>query len=1309
MKEPLVRPKGLIEHVIWYCLTHRLVVCLLLGLVVGGGVLVAPFDWQIHGLVREPVAVDAIPDLGENQQIVLTEWMGRSPRDVDNQITYPLTASLLGVSGIKTVRSYSYFGASYIYLIFEERVPFYDARSRILEKLSSIPAESLPAGVQPKLGPDATGLGQVFQYTLEARDPQGRPCGGWDLHELRTVQDWYVRYALLGAHGVAEVASVGGHIQEYQIDVDPNAMRAHGVRLGDVFEAVRRSNQEIGASNLEVNRVEYFIRGLGYVRSLDDLAYAVVKTANNVPLYVKDIGTVKLGPALRRGVLDNRGHEAVGGTVVARYGENPMATIQSVKKKIAEISAGLPEKVLADGTISKITIVPYYDRSGLIQETLGTLDTAISYQILITMIVILIMLGHMRGSILVSILLPLSVLLTFLAMKFFRVDANIVALSGIAIAIGTLVDMGIILVENNIRHFESAPPDEPAVVTTFRATAQVGGEVLTAMATTIVSFLPVFAMEAAEGKLFKPLAFTKTYALLASILLTIALLPTLTQILLTRRRPAGRIWRPVGSLLMLFAAVWLGAVWSWWLTPLLAGWALYRMWSERIPERWRHRLLQAVNPLAALVVAAVLTHAWLPLGLGRGFWINYLFVTVMMAMTLLFFSAFRWFYPTMLAWALRHRVLFTLAPLAILVWGLATWLGAARILPFPDKMLNRWPLSTLVHTFPGLGREFMPPLDEGSFLYMPTTAGHAAINETSAILQQQNRAFSTIPELDQVVGKLGGDGTAMDPAPISMFETNLSYRSEYAQDIHGRHLRYRFDDEANDLFRDLDGQPVLAPDGKPYTVHGRFERDEKGQLIPDPNGAPFRQWRPALDPDLNQGRAPWDGIRNPDDIWEEIVRLGQVPGTTTAPKLQPIATRMIMLQSGMRAPMGIKVKGPDLATIEAFGIELERLLRQVPSIMSDAVLADRIIGKPYLEFELDRRAMARYNLTIAEVQEVIEVAIGGVQVTTTLEGRERYPVRIRYQRELRDTLAKLEQVILPTPSGAEIPISQIANLNYSPGPNAIKSEDNFLTSYVLFDKREGYAEVDVVEQARDWLDRMVVSSQSQTLEPGQVRMPKGVSYQFAGNYENQVRASRKLMLVLPLALVLIFMILYLQFNRIPTTMLIFSSIAVAWAGGFIMIWLYGQSWFLDFHMFGTSMRDLFQVAPINLSVAVWVGFLALFGIASDDGVLISSYLDQVFERDQPQTVEAIRAATLEAGIWRVRPALMTTATTVIALIPVLTASGRGADIMRPMAIPTFGGMVIEVITILVVPVYYSLFAEWRLARAKRAELEAGSS
>lgn len=531
-----------------------------------------------------------------------------------------------------------------------------------------------------------------------------------------------------------------------------------------------------------------------------------------------------------------------------------------------------------------------------------------------------------------------------------------------------------------------------------------------------------------------------------------------------------------------------------------------------------------------------------------------------------------------------------------------------------------------------------------------------------------------------------------------MFETNLSYRSEWAQDVHGRHLRFRYEADETDLFRDLDGTPVAAPDGQPYQVQGRFVRDEKGHLIADEEGSPFRQWRPPLDPELNPGRPAWEGIHHPDDIWNEIVRLGKVPGTTTAPKLQPIATRMIMLQSGMRAPMGIKVKGPDLQTIEAFGIELERLLKQVPSVQTDAVLADRIIGKPYLEFELDRRAMARYNLTIAEVQEVIEVAIGGAQVTTTLEGRERYPVRIRYQRELRDTLAKLSQVILPTPSGTEIPISQIAHINYTPGPMVIKSEDNFLTSYVLFDKREGFAEVDVVEQTRDWLDRMVVRSQSEPLSAGQVRLPKGVSYQFAGNYENQVRASRKLSLVLPLALILIFVILYLQFERIPTTLLIFSSIGVAWAGGFIMIWLYGQSWFLDFHLFGTSMRDLFQVAPINLSVAVWVGFLALFGIASDDGVLISSYLDQVFKRDQPATVEAIRAATLEAGIMRVRPALMTTATTVIALIPVLTASGRGADIMRPMAIPTFGGMVIEVITILIVPVYYSMIAEWRLAR-----------
>lgn len=1298
------QPKSLLDKLIWFCLRNKLVVFLLLLFTLVWGILVAPFDWKLLDIPRDPVPVDAIPDIGENQQIVFTQWMGRSPQDIEDQVTYPLTTALLGIPQVRTVRSYSMFGFSTIYIIFNEGTDFYWSRSRILEKLNSLPTGILPEGITPTLGPDATALGQIFWYTLEGRDAEGNPTGGWDLHELRSIQDWYVRYALLAAEGVSEVASAGGFVQEYQIDVNPDAMRAYGISINDVFQAVRMSNQDVGARNLEINQVEYFIRGIGFVKELDDLRFAVIKTNDNVPIYIKDVAVVHLGPAQRRGVLDKGGAEAVGGVVVVRFGENPLKVIQNIKAKIEEISPGLPQKTLADGTVSKVEIVPFYDRSSLIYETLGTLNTALSHEILVTIIVILILLMNFRSSILVSGLLPLAVLMTFIAMKHFGVDANIVALSGIAIAIGTMVDMGIVMVENIYNRLQEAPANESTMVTIFNATGEVGSAILTAVATTVISFLPVFTMEAAEGKLFKPLAFTKTFALLASIVVSLVLIPPMAHLLFRRKRPKTPLklaqtakesnvskLRPatifyVGILVSAFIT---GPLLSWWLTPLLLAWGSFGIWGRRLPAKIQMKVPPFINLFAAIFVAAILTTEWYPLGPGRGFVFNFVFVAVLIGSILGCFSLLQRFYPAILAWTLRNRALFMLMPLGLLLLGVTIWRGTDRLFGWvPETLKETQVYRSLQSAFPGLGREFMPPLDEGSYLYMPTTSVHASIDEVKDVLQKQSIGFYQIPEIESAVGKLGRAESPLDPAPISMIETIISYKPEYLSNASGKRLNFAFNPSKNDYARDAQGTPLLAPDGRSYLVHGSFERDEKGQLIPDSHGMPFRQWRPALDPALNPEREAWKGIASPDDIWDEIIEKGQIPGSTSAPKLQPIAARIVMLQSGMRAPMGLKVKGPDLKTIEAFGLQIEKFLKEVPSVKAHAVIADRIIGKPYLEFHLDRRAMARHGVMLEQVQKVIEMAIGGMRVTTTVEGRERYPVRIRYQRELRDSLAKLEQVLVPTPSGAQIPLSQISNLEYISGPQVIKSEDTFLVGYIIFDKQDDYAEVEVVEKARAYLAKKI--------ETGELVVPPGVSYRFAGSYENQVRASKRLALVLPLSLFLIFIILYLQFRSVLTAFIIFSSIGVAWAGGFLMLWLYGQGWFLDISAFGLNLRELLSIQPINLSVAVWVGFLALFGIASDDGVLISTYLDQTFTANKPNSIEAIRQATIEAGTRRVRPALMTTATTIIALIPILTSTGRGSDIMKPMAIPTFGGMVIALITIFVVPVLYSLVAEIKL-------------
>ena len=573
---------------------------------------------------------------------------------------------------------------------------------------------------------------------------------------------------------------------------------------------------------------------------------------------------------------------------------------------------------------------------------------------------------------------------------------------------------------------------------------------------------------------------------------------------------------------------------------------------------------------------------------------------------------------------------------------------------------------------------------------MPTSMPHASIGEMLDVLQRQDAAIQAIPEVEYAVGKLGRANSPLDPAPISMIETLITYKPEYLSDSDGKLLRFKFNSDEKDHYRDPAGNLISAPDGMPYLVSGRFERDTQSRLIPDSNGMPFRQWRPPLDPQLNNGRKTWQGIRQPDDIWNVISRAAYLPGTTSAARLQPISARMVMLQSGIRAAMGVRVMGPDLKTIQNVSLQIEQALRDVPSISPGTVIADRVIGKPYLEIDIDRPAIAQYGINLQQVLDVIEFSIGGKRITTTVEGRERYPVRVRYTRELRDSLESLGEVLVPGQDGTQIPLMQVADIIYVRGPQVIKGENTFLVGYVLFDKLPGYAETNVVEDARDYLQ--------QKIDTGEWSLPAGVSYAFTGTYENQVRSQKRLSVILPLALVIIFIILYLQFNSASTSALVFAGISVAWAGGFIMIWLYAQPWFLNFSLFGVEMRDLFQVHPINLSVAVWVGFLALFGIASDDGVVMATYLDSTFSERQIETITDARQATLAASQRRVRPCLMTTATTVLALIPVLTSTGRGSDIMVPMAIPTFGGMTLEVITMLVVPVIYCWIKEWRLQR-----------
>lgn len=1168
-------------------LQQRLVVTLFVVLLAVAGVLTAPFDWDLGSLPQDQVAVDAIPDVGEAQQIVATEWPGRSPTDIEDQITYPLTTQLLGVPGVRTVRSVSMFGRSMVTVVVEDGVDFYWARARILEKMASLPPGLLPAGVAPALGPDATALGQVYWYTLEGRTPDGAVAGGWSLAELRSIQDFLVKPALQGVDGVSEVASIGGYQKEYQVEIDPDALRYYGVTLDMVAQAVRTSNRDIGARTLEVNQVEYVVRGLGTIQNLEDLERVVVRASGGTPVTVGDVAVVRFGPADRRGALDKDGAEAVGGVVVVRYGANPMQAIKSVKHEIARIAAGLPHKTLDDGTLSRVTVVPFYDRTGLIDETLETLETALVDQVLVTVLVVILMLLHFRASFLVSLLLPLSVLMTFVLMKVFGVDANVVALAGIAIAIGTMVDVGIVVVENALEHIREAPDDEPRATAIRRAVGEVGGAVITSMATTIVSFLPVFGLAGREGKLFGPLAWTKTLALLAAIFVAVVVLPALISMMFPKTGGVRR-WR-----------------------------------LPRLP-----RSAQIIASVAvALVCGWFLATHWMPLGPGRSDGAHFAFVLVIVGGVMGVMMLFQRAYEPLLRFFLARRLTFLLIPAMILFMGVTAWLGAGTTMSWlPDDMT-----AGARARMPGLAQGFLPDLDEGDFLYMPSTMPHASLGATLEAMQRIDRNIAALPEVEHAVGKLGRAESALDPAPLSMIETVILVKPEW----------------------------TTAPDG-----------------------TRTRNWRPE--------------ITSRRDVWNEIVRVSRLPELTEASELQPIETRIVMLDTGMRGDLGVRVQGPDPETVDAFSFALEEVLRGVDVIR--APRAERQTGKPYLEIVPDRDAIARYGLRVEDVQRTIELAVGGMPLSRTIEGREGYSVSLRYPAERRLSPEAIAEVMVAVPGrAAQIPLGHVADLRVVPGPQMIKSEDTFRTSYITFSA----ATIPNTSPRRLYsLDQVVPAVEeaiSKAVADGELAVPAGVRWTLAGDFANKQASDQRLLLLLPLAVIIIVILLQLQFRSLMTTLMVFTGVAVAMGGGFIMLWAWGQPGFLDLELFGANLRDVFNVGPVELTVGVWVGFIALLGIATDDGVVMATYLKQRFEADPPKTRAEVLAAVVDAGKRRIRPCLMTTATTILALLPVLTSTGKGADVMVPMAIPVFGGMVFELVTLFVVPV---LYASWQLARLR---------
>jgi Cu(I)/Ag(I) efflux system membrane protein CusA/SilA len=1043
----------MINKIIESCLKNRFLVIATFVLLV---------FWGFSSMMETPI--DAIPDIGELQVIVYADWPGRSPRNVEDQVIYPLTTGLMGTPEVKVVRSTSAFGFGLVNMIFKEGTDYYWARTRVLERLD-FAKRDIPQDATVTLGPDATALGQIFWYTVEG--------DGYDLAELRSIQDWYIRYQLTGVEGVSEVASVGGYVKQYQIDIDPNKLLAYDVKIHEVINSVQESNIDVGAKVFEEGGAEFIVRGLGFIKNISDIENIVVGVKEGTPIYLRNISIVTMGPEFRRGALDKEGREVTGGVVLMRYGENPLKVIERIKEKIEELSVGLPEGV---------RIVPFYDRTGLILRSINTLSTALIQEIIITIFVIGVFLFHFWGSMVISMVLPIGVLISFILMRRIGVDANIMSLGGIAIAIGVMVDSGCVLVENIYRRLatklkelggKKLPADERLNLCISGA-QEVGKPVLFALLTTIVGFIPVLVLTGQAGRLFRPLAFTKTFAMAGAAVIALMLLPTLCYYLLR-----GRL-RPVEE------------------------------------NRTAQALYKGYNPI--------------------------------------------------IRWSLKHKGIVVLISIAVIIIGLLC--GSL------------------------MKQEFMPPLNEGDLLFMPVLLPGASLTQVMDVMKKQDIIIKNeFPEVEWVVGKLGRAETATDPAPVSMIESII-------------HLKDR------------------------------------------------RFWRRGM---------------TREKLIREIQQKTRMPGVSPI-MTQPIRNRIDMLATGIQTPVGIKVFGPDLERIVEIAVELEGIVAKVEGAVSP--YAERTSNRPYFEIEIDREKLARHGVKVGDIQHIIMTAIGGMNLTTTVEGRERYPVRVRYLRELRDSPEALERVFIPTPQGEHIPLAQLATLRRVPGPAVITSEDT-----------QTYARVFVnVDQDKVGLIDFVREAQravKEKIDKGELKLPSGYFISWSGQFASEMESRKHLIPSLIIALGVILILLYMAFKNFSSLLILSTGIPVSLMGGIILLFILG----------------------FKFSTVVWVGFIALFGVATDNAVVLLSTLDDLFKRKAPKTIEDIRQTVIEGGLLRVRPAIMTTATTILALIPIMLSTGAGSEVMKPMASPTIGGLITATLSnLILVPVLYTWIKEFQLRK-----------
>jgi len=1095
--------------------------------------------WGIRAVYRTPV--DAIPDLSENQVIVFADWPGRSPQEVEDQLTYPLSVNLQGLAGVRTVRATSMFGFTLITIIFDDKVDNYFARTRVLERLNYL-GDTLPAGVVPKLGPDATGLGWVYQYYLEV-DPAQAPQGGYDLGQLRALQDWFVRYQLNAVPGVAEIGSIGGFVRQYQIEVSSLKLRAAGVPLSEVMKAISDSNLNVGGKVIEENGMEFVVRGIGLVKSVTDLEHVVLTERNGTPVYLRDVATVQIGGDFRRGALDVDGREVVGGIVVMRTGENGLAVINRVKEKIAQISPSLPPGV---------TIRPFYDRSDLIGRTLDTLKHALWEEIILVTLAHIIFLWHFRSILIVTFPLPVSILISFILMQQFGISSNIMSLSGIAIAIGVLVDAAIVMTENVIRHCEQAevekaasgksngsgsgplthspthPPANPpraarlTAAETWRvvldASSQVGRPIFFAMAIIILAFLPVFALSGQSGKLFHPLAFAKTFAMIGSTLLAVTIVPVFASLLV--RGP--------------FHA------------------------EER---NWVMRLLLAI-------------------------------------------------YDPVLDWALRWRKTVLAGAALLLAFAVVLITGLPRA--WQEKLGTQHPkLGALLG---GMGSEFMPPLNEGSLLFMPVLLPSTSLTEVKRIMSWQDKVMRAVPEVASVAGKLGRAETPTDPAPVEMIETTIILKPEY-----------------------LSTNKLLLG------------------FIPWPTVVRNPEWRDGMTPAMLKA-----------ELMEKLSNVpGYVPGF-----LQPIENRILMLSTGIRAQLGVKILGDDLDALQQKAFEVERVVRSVPG--AAGVSPSRVQGKPYLEIEVDRVAMARFGVRAQDLLNVVEAGLGGRNLTTTIEGRARFPIQVRLARDERDDLERLGEVLVGTPSGKFIPLGQLAKIRRSTGPSEIASENGRLRVFVQANVLErdlgGF-----VNEVKQRIEREIV--------PG---LSKGMTIEYSGEYENQLRFWRTMYLVVPAVLLIIFILLFVVYGSLKEAAHVILAVPFALTGGVFLQRL------LDY----------------NFSAAVGVGYIALFGTAIQTGIVMVVYLEEMLKKKQAErgadfNRDDLLQAVKDGARLRLRPKVMTVATIVASLLPIMWSARAGSEVMKPLATPVIGGMVSSLIHILIVtPVIFAWLRERELRRAR---------